>query len=73
MQEIYRIIIRCPSTKQNLDTGIRISGREALTNNAYRQGMVSCRYCGQFHSMDADAFQELEQRLSGDELWRPNP
>ncbi len=71
--DMVRIKVRCPATQQVFDTGIRTSGREALTNNAYQDGMVSCRFCNQFHSLDEDAFFEFEQSPQARGLWRPNP
>lgn len=73
MAQIYRVMLRCPQSKSILDTGIRTSGREALNNNVYRQGMINCRSCSQFHPIDVDAFIEADLVSSGDSLWRPNP
>jgi hypothetical protein len=73
MQEVFKIIIRCPATRGTVDSGLRISGREALTNNSHRHGMVSCSHCGEFHSLETDSFLELDRILAGDDLWRPNP
>lgn len=73
MAYLYRIKVRCPVTTQVFDTGIRTTGREALTNNACRGGVVSCKFCNQFHSLDEDAFCEIEQSRQSDTLWRPNP
>ena len=73
MTKVYRIMMQCPQTKNVLDTGIRTSGREALNCYTYRTGTVSCAYCGQTHSMEDDAFLELDCRSGDDDLWRPNP
>ncbi len=70
---MFKIKVRCPATQQVFDTGIRTTGREALTNNAYGQGMISCSFCNQFHSLDEDAYFEVEPSRQSDELWRPNP
>jgi len=73
MAVLFRIMVRCPTTGEVFDTGIRTNGREALNNGAYRQGMVGCSKCGKFHSLDDDAFMEVENRTDSDTLWRPNP
>jgi hypothetical protein len=73
MAQIFKVMICCPQTKSVLDTGIRTSSREALNNTAYQQGEISCRFCGQFHSVATDAFLELYEVRPGDSLWRPNP
>ncbi len=73
MSNVLRVKVRCPATQQVFDTGIRTSGREALNNNAYLEGMINCRFCNQFHSLDEDAFFEVEQSRQSDGLWRPNP
>jgi hypothetical protein len=73
MAVLFKVMIRCPSTGEVFDTGIRTTGREALNNNAYRQGMASCSKCGKFHSLDDDAFMEVEKRTDTETLWRPNP
>jgi hypothetical protein len=73
MAMLFKVMMRCPSTSEVFDTGIHTTGREALNNNAYRQGMMSCRICGKFHSLDEDAFMEVEKKTNADTLWRPNP
>ncbi len=73
MAQIYRVIVRCPQTKRDLDTGIRTSSREALNNDAYQWGRIGCRFCNQFHSIETDAFLEPDKVRPGDSLWRPNP
>ncbi len=73
MANLFKVKIRCPATHQTFDTGIRTSGREALSSNAYQEGMISCRFCNQFHSLDEDAILEVEQDRRPEGLWRPNP
>lgn len=73
MAVLFKVMICCPSSGEVFDTGIRTTGREALNNNAYRQGMVSCGSCGKFHSLDDDAFMEVVKRTEAETLWRPNP
>ncbi len=72
MSQVFRIMVSCPATKQNIDTGIITSGREVLNTNIY-EGTVSCPYCGQFHRLDGNAFLQVEDNLTTDSLWRPNP
>ena len=74
MASLFKIMIRCPITTRVFDTGIRTTGREALTNNAYQQGMISCVFCDQLHSLDESAFTQPEsESQTSDALWRPNP
>ncbi len=71
MAQIFRIQVRCPVTKEVLDTGIRTSGREVLNSEIYEGGKVHCRYCGGIHSLN-DAFPVISQEMSMQETWRPN-
>jgi hypothetical protein len=71
MAETYRILIRCPVSKQIMDTGMRTSGREVLNTGIYADGKVRCRFCGQVHSLEA-AFADVEQDRSLGDVWRPN-
>ncbi len=73
MPQIYRVMVRCPQTKYITDTGIRTSGRESLSSNAYGDGAISCLFCRQLHFLDENGFLELDQSKAGDALWRPNP
>ncbi len=73
MAQVYRIMVRCPTTQEALDTGIRTSGRDAMTSTLYRDGMVNCRHCGQFHPFEGNAFAELDPTSLPSDLWRPNP
>ncbi len=73
MANTFRVMVRCPTTQQVFDTGIKTSGREALTNNAYQDGVFSCRFCDKFHSLDVDAFFAVEPDQHSGQLWRPNP
>jgi len=74
MQDIFRVMVRCPATTKVLDTGIRTSGREALKSGFFEQGKIFCSYCGMSHNFKENAFFSLEQDSTGqDGLWRPNP
>ena len=73
MAQVYKVMVRCPRTQQTLDTGIRTSGRDVLTSNIYRSGKASCRYCGQVHPFEGNAFVEPELAQLASDLWRPNP
>ncbi len=74
MKNLFKIMLRCPVTTRVFDTGMRTTGREALTNNVYREGTISCVFCDQLHSLDENAFFEVESNAqSSDALWRPNP
>jgi hypothetical protein len=74
VKNLIKIKLRCPVTTKAFDTGMRTTGREALTNNVFRQGTISCVFCDQLHSLDQNAFFEAEPNgQSSDALWRPNP
>ncbi len=73
MAQAYKIVVRCPVTGKEFDTGIRTSGRDALGSGAYQDGSVNCLHCGGFHSLDGNAFLQIEPISAADALWRPNP
>ena len=73
MSQAFKVMVRCPETRAVLDTGIRTSGREGLSNDAYREGVVGCSHCGRFHSLDEDAFLQPDRQQLSEPLWRPNP
>ena len=68
---VLKILIRCPVTKQILDTGLRASGREVLNTGIYGNGNVRCRFCGGFHAQ-GNAFADVEHDPTVGEIWRPN-
>jgi hypothetical protein len=72
MAGLYKIMIRCPVTKQEIDTGIVTSGREVLNSGIYQTGSVLCPHCNQTHGYGEYAYiVPYEARLE-EELWRPN-
>ncbi len=73
MAQVYKVMVRCPKTQEALDTGIRTSGRDALSGNLYRAGTVHCRFCGQTHRFDGNAFVQPDTTELRNDLWRPNP
>jgi len=73
MAQVFKVMIRCPVTKLEIDTGIRTFGREVLNSSIYQDGMVNCPHCTQFHAFDGNAFVQIEADPSADSLWRPNP
>jgi hypothetical protein len=73
MAQIFKIVVRCPVTSKEIDTGIRTSGREVLSSNVYQDGMVDCPHCGSFHALDGNSFLRIEAASATDSLWRPNP
>ena len=73
MAQAFRIMLRCPVTQETVDTGIRTSGREALTGGLYRDATAHCRHCRQFHPFEGNAFVEVDAAGLPDGLWRPNP
>jgi hypothetical protein len=73
MAQLFSVIVRCPATDAEIDTGIRTSGREVLSSNIYQNGRVLCNRCKQFHSFDECAFLRGDSPSPADALWRPNP
>jgi hypothetical protein len=73
MSQIFRIMVRCPTTGNLLDTGITTSGRESLNNDLFEEGKVSCRYCRQSHDFQQHAFLSAQQDSFPNGPWRPNP
>jgi hypothetical protein len=71
MVQIFRILVRCPVTKETVDTGIRTSGREVLNSDIYGPCRVHCRHCGGMHGLH-DAFPVISEETSLQEIWRPN-
>jgi hypothetical protein len=71
MAQIFKILVRCPVTKEIVDTGIRTSGREVLNSDIYGAGKVHCRHCGAMHSLH-DAFPIISEETCLQETWRPN-
>ncbi len=72
MAKLFKLMVRCPATKQNVDTGIRTSGREALNSAIYQDGTLLCPHCGEFHSYGKEAFFQLDQAELAGGQWRPN-
>jgi hypothetical protein len=73
MAQVYRIMLLCPETRQEVDTGMRTSGREVLSSDIYREGTAKCPHCGRFHVFEGNAYLQIESDSSADSLWRPNP
>jgi hypothetical protein len=65
--------VRCPATQQVIDTGIRTSGRDALTSGLYRDATAHCSHCRQLHPFEGNAFVEADAPALSNGLWRPNP
>ena len=73
MASIFKVMLRCPVTGEELDTGMRTSGREALNSSVYQDGRVDCPYCKQFHTFEGNAYLETASVTGAGSLWRPNP
>ncbi len=73
MARLFKIMLRCPVTNQELDTGISTSGREVLSSDIYQDGTIRCPYCLEFHSIGANAYAEADSRPAPGSIWRPNP
>lgn len=72
MAMIFRIMVRCPDTGNASDSGIRTSGREAVSSGLLQTGMLGCPYCHKLHSFESNSYLDVESRDSADDLWRPN-
>jgi hypothetical protein len=68
----YRIMVRCPVTGKAIDSGIRTSGRDVLSEGLFRTGTVGCPHCGGLHSFADNGYRELERVTGSNDLWRPN-
>ncbi len=73
MAQLYEVVLRCPVTRNTLETGIRTSGRDVLTSGIYSDGRFNCRFCRQFHLFEGNAFVRPAADIAGADLWRPNP
>ncbi len=73
MAQVFKVMVRCPVTHQEFDTGIRTSGREVLASNVYQNGIADCFHCHQFHPLEGNAYLVPESTSRADSLWRPNP
>ncbi len=73
MAKVFKVVVRCPVTQMEIDTGIRTSGREVMSSSIYQDGNVDCPHCRQIHSFEANAFLAPEADVPIDSLWRPNP
>ena len=71
MAQMFRIQLRCPVTKEIVDTGIRTSGREVVNSEILDAGRIYCRHCGGVHGLH-DAFPVISEDTSLQETWRPN-
>ncbi len=73
MAQVFKVVVRCPVSGREYDTGIRTSGREVLSSGVYQDGMAQCPHCGGSHSLDGNSFLRLDTVATADSLWRPNP
>jgi hypothetical protein len=72
MATIYKVMVRCPSSHDSIDTGLRTSGRESMSSEIYAAGSFFCPGCRTFHSLrDAGYLDVTAERLEQD-AWRPN-
>ncbi len=72
MAMLYKIMLRCPVNRSEIDTGILTSGREVLNSGIYQYGTVLCPHCNQTHSYSEYAYIVPYERDQEEELWRPN-
>jgi hypothetical protein len=72
MASAYKILIRCPSTGHMTDSGIRTSGREALSSGLFQNGVMLCPHCREVHPLGVNSYLDVDQDSSVGGLWRPN-
>jgi hypothetical protein len=68
----YKIMVQCPVSGKRIDSGIRTTGREALSSGLFQDGSVACPHCGQMHTFESNCFLDVEQTLASNRPWRPN-
>ena len=73
MAKVFKVVVRCPVTHLDIDTGIRTSGREVLSSNIYQNGNIDCPHCHQLHPFEVNAYLAPEAGVLTESLWRPNP
>jgi hypothetical protein len=49
----YRVVITCPNTGEELETGLSMSER-AFENPSIEHSVANCPYCGQRHEWHID-------------------
>jgi len=72
MAQIYKVMVRCPSSHDSIDTGIRTSGRESLSSEIYSAGSVFCPACRSFHRLLDSGYLDVAGEALEQEVWRPN-
>jgi hypothetical protein len=65
-------MIRCPKTGKAADSGIRTSGREAISSGLYYGQAFACPYCRELHLVERDSFLDVDTAAAAQGLWRPN-
>ncbi len=73
MGNVYKVMIRCPVSSNEIDTGIRTSGRESLNSDIYQGGRMLCPDCHHFHSFSDESYISVAEETSEEQVWRPNP
>jgi hypothetical protein len=71
MALVYWIMVRCPDSGKPIDSGIRTTGREAVSSGLFQAATVSCPYCHQIHSFKDNGYLDIQQ-ASFPGPWRPN-
>jgi hypothetical protein len=73
MAKSYRVLVRCPRTGKPLQTGVETYGREALNTPVFQYAQAYCLDCAAFHPYDGNAYLDVVDDHSTQDLWRPNP
>jgi hypothetical protein len=72
MGNMYKVMIRCPVSSHEVDTGIRTTGRESLSSDI-SEGGVLCPDCQRFHKLSDEGFFSVAEETLPKQAWRPNP
>jgi len=72
MASAYKIMVRCPVTEHLTDSGIRTSGREAVSSGLFRNGVMLCPHCREVHPLGDNSFLDVDRDSSVSGLWQTN-
>ena len=73
MGNMFKVLIRCPVSSNEIDTGVRTSGREFLSSDIYEAGGVLCPDCHRVHRFSDEGFLSVAEETLAQGVWSPNP
>jgi hypothetical protein len=73
MAKTFKVLVRCPKSGKSLQTGVETYSREALNTTVFQDAQVYCQDCQVFHPYDGNAYLDVIDDRSTQDLWRPNP